>query len=159
MAVLRNFFSGYLRDSLRDIFHGPEGHQSSQQGSKGEGEDAASYDKVVNLIALYTVSTSVTCRVDDMKGMGKVFEKIFMRIEQDMAVSFKLYSDLMIKLHNRGLTVEEEKAMARMKKHLTVSLLHFSTHKDHLEKFGDEFKKVCMNGMSGLELEELEEEK
>lgn len=76
MAVLRNFFSGYLRDSLRDILHGPEGHQSSQQGSQGEGEDRASYDKVVNLTAFCTVSTSVTCRVDDMRGMGKVFEKI-----------------------------------------------------------------------------------
>lgn len=159
MAVLRNFFSGYLRDSLRDILHGPEGHQSNQQGSLGEGEDRASYDKVVNLTALCTVSTSVTCRVDDMKGMGKVFEKIFMRIEQDMAVSFKLYSDLMIKLHNRGLTVEEEKAFEAMKKNLTLGYCHFTEFVKCTEKFEDEFKKVCMNGMSGLELEELEEEK
>lgn len=48
--------------------------------------------------------------------------------------------------------------MAHVNKHLRTSLLHFSAHEEHLEKFRKELKGLMLTGAINMDIGDLEED-
>ena len=124
--------------------------------NKISGQESAGMD--VDVAMLFVVAAVLMCRSSDVGAQVPIMKKMMVRLSEEIEVFFRHYSQFCAKVHSRALTEEEGQAMARVKEHLLTSLLHFSAHEEHLEKFRKELKGLMLKGSINMDIGDLEED-